>query len=80
MPRFSFRNIVQLTKKQLDKKKIEANRQLQDNNNALKKSIKVMEDEAKEAKSKIESVENEVKSASKQKQSLNTNLKKIQEK
>ena len=34
MPRFSFRNVVQLTKKQLDKAKVEANRQLQDNNNA----------------------------------------------
>ena len=49
MPRFSFRNVVQLTKKQLDKKKVEANRQLQNNNNALQKGMKALEDEAKKA-------------------------------
>ena len=80
MPRFSFKNVVQLTKKQLDKKKIEANRQLQDNNNALKKSIKAMEDEAKEAKSKMESVAYEVKTASRQKQGLSISLSKLQKK
>ena len=74
MPRFSFKNIVQLTKKQLDKKKVEANRQLQDNNNALQKNMKALEDEAKKAKSKVEEIAHEVKSASKQKQSINTTL------
>jgi len=74
MPRLSFRNVVQLTKKQLDKKKVEANRQLQKNNNALQKGMKALEDEAKKAKSKVEEIANEVKSASKQKKSINTSL------
>ena len=50
MPRFSFKNIVQLTKKQLDKAKVEANRQLQKNNDALQKNMKVLEEEAKKLK------------------------------
>jgi chromosome segregation ATPase len=77
MPRFSFRNIVQLTKKQLDKKKVEANRQLQNNNNALNKNIKVLEDEAKNAKAQVESVAEEVKVGKKEKKALNTSLKSL---
>ena len=74
MPRFSFRNVVQLTKKQLDKKKVEANRQLQNNNNALNKNIKVLEDEAKKAKDIVDSVIEEVKAGKKEKKALNTSL------
>ena len=77
MPRFSFRNIVQLTKKQLDKKKVEANRQLQDNNNALNKNIKVLENDAKEAKAQGESVVEEVKAGKKEEKALNTSLKSL---
>ena len=77
MPRFSFRNIVQLTKKQLDKKKVEANRQLQDNNNALNKNIKVLENDAKEAKAQVESVVEEVKAGKKEEKALNTSLKSL---
>ena len=77
MPRLSFRNVVQLTKKQLDKKKVEANRQLQDNNNALNKNIKVLENDAKEAKAQVESVVEEVKKGTKEKKALNTSLKSL---
>ena len=77
MPRFSFRNVVQLTKKQLDKKKVEANRQLQDNNNALNKNIKVLENDAKEAKAQVESVVEEVKAGKKEEKALNTSLKSL---
>ena len=77
MPRFSFRNVVQLTKKELDKKKVEANRQLQDNNNALKKGMKSLEDEAKKAKEVVESVAEEVKKGTKEKKALNTSLKSL---
>ena len=77
MPRFSFKNIVQLTKKQLDKAKVEANRQLQNNNNALKKSMKSLEDEAKKAKEVVESVAEEVKKGTKEKKALNTSLKSL---
>ena len=80
MPRFSFRNVVQLTKKQLDKKKIEANRQLQNNNDALKKNLKVLEDEAKGAKELVESVAVQVKDANKQKKGLNVSLKSLMKK
>ena len=80
MPRYSFKNVVQFTKKQLGKKKVEANRQLQNNNNALKKGMKTLEDEAKKAKSKIEEIAYEVKSASRQKQNLNTSLNSINKK
>ena len=77
MPRFSFKNVVQLTKKQLDKAKVEANRQLQNNNNALKKSMKSLEDEAKKAKEVVESVAEEVKKGTKEKKALNTSLKSL---
>ena len=77
MPRFSFKNVVQLTKKQLDKKKVEANRQLQDNNNALKKGMKVLEEEANKAKQFVESVAEEVKAGVKEKKALNTSLKSL---
>jgi chromosome segregation ATPase len=77
MPRFSFRNVVQLTKKQLDKKKVEANRQLQNNNNALNKNIKVLENDAKEAKAQVESVVEEIRSGKKEKKALNTSLKSL---
>ena len=77
MPRFSFRNVVQLTKKQLDKKKVEANRQLQENNNALKKGMKVLEGEAQKAKEAVESVAEEVKKGTKEKKALNTSLKSL---
>jgi DNA repair exonuclease SbcCD ATPase subunit len=77
MPKFSFRNVVQLTKKELDKKKVEANRQLQDNNNALKKGMKSLEDEAKKAKEVVESVAEEVKKGTKEKKALNTSLKSL---
>jgi chromosome segregation ATPase len=74
MPRFSFRNVVQLTKKQLDKKKVEANRQLQNNNNALKKGMQVLEEEVKKAKEVVVSVAEEVKKGAKEKKALNTSL------
>ena len=77
MPRFSFRNIVQLTKKQLDKKKVEANRQLQNNNNALKKNMKVLEDEAKKTVEAVENIAKEVKKGAKEKKALNTSLKSL---
>jgi len=77
MPRVSFRNVVQLTKKQLDKKKVEANRQLQNNNNALNKNIKVLENDAKEAKAQVESVVEEVRAGKKEKKALNTSLKSL---
>ena len=77
MPRFSFRNVVQLTKKELDKKKVEANRQLQDNNNALKKGMKVLEEEAQKAKETVESVTEEVKKGAKEKRALDTSLKSL---
>ena len=77
MPRLSFRNIVQLTKKQLDKKKVEANRQLQDNNNALKKNMKVLEDEAKKTVEAVESIAEEVKKGRKEKKALDTSLKSL---
>ena len=77
MPRFSFRNVVQLTKKELDKKKVEANRQLQDNNNALKKGMKALEGEAKKAKGVVESVAEEVKKGAKEKRALDTSLKSL---
>ena len=77
MPRFSFKNVVQLTKKQLDKAKVEANRQLQNNNNALKKGMKSLEDEAKKAKEVVESVAEEVKKGTKEKKALNTSLKSL---
>ena len=77
MPRFSFKNIVQLTKKQLDKKNVEANRQLQDNNNALNKNIKVLENDVKEAKAQVESVVEEVKAGKKEEKALNTSLKSL---
>ena len=74
MPRLSFRNVVQLTKKQLDKKKVEANRQLQNNNNALKKGMKVLEEETNKAKDVVKSVAEEVKAGVKEKKALNTTL------
>ena len=74
MPRFSFRNVVQLTKKQLDKKKVEANRKLQENNSALKKGAKVLEEEVKKAKEVVVSVAEEVKKGAKEKKALNTSL------
>ena len=77
MPRFSFRNVVQLTKKELDKKKVEANRQLQNNNNALKKGMKALEDEAKKAKGVVESVAEDVKKGAKEKKALDTSLKSL---
>jgi len=77
MPRFSFRNVVQLTKKQLDKKKVEANQQLQKNNSALKKGVKALEDEAKKAKEAVESVAEEVKRGAKEKKALDTSLKSL---
>ena len=77
MPRFSFRNVVQLTKKELDKKKVEANRQLQDNNNALKKGVKSLEDEANKAKEVVQSVAEEVKKGTKEKRALDTSLKSL---
>ena len=77
MPRFSFRNVVQLTKKQLDKKKVEANRQLQNNNNALQKNVKVLEDEAKKAKEVVDTVAKEVKAGVKEKKALDTSLKSL---
>jgi len=77
MPRFSFRNVVQLTKKQLDKAKIEANRKLQENNSALKKGAKVLEEEVKKAKGVVESVAEEVKKGVKEKRALNTSLKSL---
>ena len=77
MPRFSFRNVVQFTKKQLDKKKVEANRQLQNNNNALNKNIKTLENDAKEVKAQVESVVEEVKAGKKEKKALNTSLKSL---
>ena len=77
MPRFSFRNVVQLTKKQLDKKKIEANRQLQDNNNALKKNVIALEEETKKAKETVDNVAKEVKAGVKEKKALNTSLKSL---
>jgi chromosome segregation ATPase len=77
MPRFSFRNVVQLTKKQLDKKKVEANRQLQNNNNALQKNVKALEDETKKAKDAVDSVAKEVKAGVKEKKALNTSLKSL---
>jgi len=77
MPRFSFRNVVQLTKKQLDKKKVEANRQLQNNNNALKKNMQVLEDEAKKTVEAVESIAEEVKKGKKEKKALNTSLKSL---
>ena len=46
MPRFSFKNIIPITKKQLNKKIVEENRQLQDNNNALKENVQVLGEEA----------------------------------
>jgi len=77
MPRFSFRNVVQLTKKQLDKKKVEANRQLQNNNTALQKNMKVLEDEAKKAKETVDNVAKEVKAGVKEKKALNISLKSL---
>ena len=77
MPRFSFRNVVQLTKKQLDKAKVEANRQLQDNNNALKKDTRALESEAQVAKETVKSVAEEVKKGTKEKKALNTSLKSL---
>ena len=77
MPRFSFKNVVQFTKKQLDKKEVEANRQLQDNNNALKKGTKVLEDEAQKARETVKSVAEEVKKGTKEKNALNTSLKSL---
>ena len=77
MPRFSFKNIIPLTKKQLDKKKVEANRQLQNNNNALQKNVKVLEDEAKKAKEVVDTVAKEVKAGVKEKKALDTSLKSL---
>ena len=77
MPRFSFKNVIQLTKKQLDKKKIEANQQLQKNNSALKKGVKALEEEAKKAKEAVKSVAEEVKKGVKEKKALNTSLKSL---
>ena len=77
MPRFSFRNVVQLTKKELDKKKVEANQQLQKNNSALKKGVKALEDEVNKAKEAVESVAKEVKRGAKEKKALNTSLKSL---
>ena len=77
MPRFSFRNVVQLTKKQLDKKKVEANRKLQENNIALKKGAKVLEEEVKKAKEVVVSVAEEVKKGAKEKKALNISLKSL---
>ena len=77
MPRFSFKNVVQLTKKQLDKKKVEANQQLQKNNSALKKGVKALEEETKKAKEVSKSVAEEVKKGVKEKTALNTSLKSL---
>ena len=77
MPRFSFKNVVQLTKKQLDKKKVEANQQLQKNNSALKKGVKALEEETKKAKEVAKSVAEEVKKGVKEKTALNTSLKSL---
>ena len=77
MPRVSFKSVVSLTKKQLDKKKVEANLQLQNNNNALNKNIKVLENDAKEAKAQVESVTQEVREGKKEKKALNTSLKSL---
>jgi chromosome segregation ATPase len=77
MPRVSFKSVVSLTKKQLDKKKVEANLQLQNNNNALKKGMKVLEEETNKAKDVVKSVAEEVKAGVKEKKALNTSLKSL---
>ena len=80
MPRFSLKNAIQLTKKQLDKKKVEANRQLQDNNNALKDNIKLLDNEYKETIVKAENIADEVKTSIKQQQKLKDNIKSLMSK
>ena len=77
MPRFSLKNAIQLTKKQLDKKKVEANRQLQDNNNALKDNIKLLDNEYKDAMIKAESIADEIKTAIGQQKKIEDNIKSL---
>ena len=75
MPRFSFRNIIPIGKKDLEKKKVELNEKLQSNNNALKKNTQVLEEGVQEAKEKFNTMTENVDKVKKERKALNIKLK-----
>ena len=75
MPRFSFRNIIPIGKKDLEKKKVELNEKLQSNNNALKKNAQVLEGGVQEAKEKFNTMTENVDKVKKERKALNIKLK-----
>ena len=75
MPRFSFRNIIPIGKKDLEKKKVELNEKLQSNNNALKKNVKVLESGVEEAKEKFNTMTESVDKVKNERKALNIKLK-----
>ena len=74
MPRFSFRNIIPIGKKDLEKKKVELNEKLQSNNNALKKNAQVLEEGVQEAKEKFNTMTENVDKVKKERKALNIKL------
>mgnify|MGYP003150538335 CR=1 FL=1 len=77
MPRFSFRNIIPIGKKDLEKKRVELNEKLQSNNNALKKNVKVLEEGVQEAKEKFNTMTENVDKVEKERKALNIKLKNL---
>ena len=74
MPRFSFKNIIPIGKKDLEKKKVELNEKLQSNNNALKKNAQVLEEGVQEAKEKFNTMTENVDKVKKERKALNIKL------
>ena len=74
MPRFSFKNIIPIGKKDLEKKKVELNEKLQSNNNALKKTAQVLEEGVQEAKEKFNTMTENVDKVKKERKALNIKL------
>ena len=75
MPRFSFKNIIPIGKKDLEKKRVELNEKLQSNNNALKKNTQVLEEGVQEAKEEFNTMTESVDKVKNERKALNIKLK-----